>query len=139
MKKLMLSFTMLMVTIMFAFGQDNTVTNLNPNAPEISFESDVIDYGTIEYSADGNRQFKFKNTGKEPLIITNCQPGCGCTLPNWPKEPIMPGATAVIDVKYATDRVGSFDKTITVTSNAKTASKIIRIKGVVKPNPASQN
>lgn len=139
MKKIMLSFSLLMLTGLFAFAQENITTNSNPNAPEITFESDVIDYGTIEYSADGNRQFKFKNTGKEPLIITNCQPGCGCTLPNWPKEPIMPGATAVIDVKYATERVGSFDKTITVTSNAKTASKVIRIKGVVKPNPATQN
>ena len=128
-----------MTSYFFVNAQENPIVNSNLNAPEISFESDVIDYGTIEYSADGNRQFKFKNTGKEPLIITNCQPGCGCTLPNWPKEPIMPGATAVIDVKYATDRVGSFDKTITVTSNAKTASKIIRIKGVVKPNPASPN
>lgn len=139
MKKILLSFSLLMLTGLFAFAQENITTNSNPNAPEITFESDVIDYGTIEYSADGNRQFKFKNTGKEPLIITNCQPGCGCTLPNWPKEPIMPGATAVIDVKYATERVGSFDKTITVTSNAKTASKVIRIKGVVKPNPATQN
>jgi hypothetical protein len=109
----------------------------NPNAAEIVFEQEVLDYGTIEHNADGNRQFKFKNTGKEPLIIANCQGSCGCTVPTWPKEPIKPGATAVIDVKYATDRVGSFEKTITVTSNAKSASKILRIKGVVKPDPTA--
>jgi hypothetical protein len=56
-------------------------------------------------------------------------------VPTWPKEPIKPGASAEIKVKYATDRVGPFEKTITVSSNAKTASKILRIKGNVKPDP----
>lgn len=106
----------------------------NPNAPELKFDSEVIDYGTIEHNADGNREFKFKNTGKEPLIISNAQGSCGCTVPTWPKEPIMPGQAASIKVKYATDRVGAFEKTITVTSNAKDPSKVIRIKGVVKPD-----
>jgi hypothetical protein len=108
----------------------------NPNAAEISFETEVMDYGTIEHNADGNREFKFKNTGKEPLIITNCQGSCGCTVPTWPHEPIKPGATASIKVKYATDRVGAFEKTVTVSSNGKTSSKILKIKGVVKPDPA---
>ena len=70
------------------------------------------------------------------MIITNCQGSCGCTVPTWPKEPIKPGASASIKVKYATDRVGAFEKTVTVSSNAKSASKIIKIKGVVKPDPA---
>lgn len=135
MKKAILTFSILMASVLGSFAQDNAATPANANAPEITFESEVIDYGTIEHNADGNRQFKFKNTGKEPLIISNCQGSCGCTVPIWPKEPIKPGATATIDVKYATDRVGSFEKTITVTSNAKTPSKILRIKGVVKPDP----
>jgi len=108
----------------------------NPNAAEIVFEQEVLDYGTIEHNADGNRVFKFKNTGKEPLIITNCVGSCGCTVPTWPKEPIKPGASSEIKVKYATDRIGAFEKTITVSSNAKTASKVIKIKGVVKPDAA---
>lgn len=137
MKKAILTLSIAFAAAFSAFAQDNTTAPANPNAPEISFDSEVIDYGTIEHNADGNRQFKFKNTGKEPLIIANCQGSCGCTVPTWPKEPIKPGATAVIDVKYATDRVGSFEKTITVTSNAKTASKILRIKGVVKPDPTA--
>jgi hypothetical protein len=137
MKKAILTLSIAFATAFGAFAQDNTAAPANPNAPEISFDSEVIDYGTIEHNADGNRQFKFKNTGKEPLIIANCQGSCGCTVPTWPKEPIKPGATAVIDVKYATDRVGSFEKTITVTSNAKSASKILRIKGVVKPDPTA--
>ncbi len=138
MKNAILTLSIVFAATFGAFAQNNTAASAapaNPNAPEITFETDVIDYGTIEHNADGNRQFKFKNTGKEPLIISNCQGSCGCTVPTWPKEPIKPGATATIDVKYATDRVGSFEKTITVSSNAKTASKILRIKGVVKPEP----
>lgn len=114
-----------------------TVDPTNPNAADITFETEVIDYGTIEHNADGNREFKFKNTGKEPLIISNCTGSCGCTVPTWPKEPIKPGETASIKVKYATDRVGAFEKTVTVTSNAKSATKVIKIKGVVKPDAAT--
>lgn len=107
----------------------------NPNAPEIAFDTEVIDYGTIEHNADGNRVFKFKNTGKEPLIITNCTGSCGCTVPTWPKEPIKPGASGEIKVKYDTGRVGAFEKTVTVNSNAKTNTKILKIKGLIKPDP----
>jgi hypothetical protein len=134
MKTAILSFALLVFTA-FGVNAQEATTPANPNAPEISFESDVVDYGTIEHNADGNREFKFKNTGKEPLIITNAVGSCGCTVPTWPKEPIKPGATAVLKVKYATDRVGQFEKTITVTSNAKTASKVLKIKGTVKPDP----
>ena len=133
MKNSILTFAMLVFTAFGVSAQE--ATPANPNAPEISFESEVVDYGTIEHNADGNREFKFKNTGKEPLIITNAVGSCGCTVPTWPKEPIKPGATAVLKVKYATDRVGQFEKTITVTSNAKTASKVLKIKGTVKPDP----
>lgn len=129
MKKAVFSLGIFFVSVFAASAQEAVV---NPNAPEISFTTEVIDYGTIEHNADGNREFKFKNTGKEPLIITNCVGSCGCTVPTWPKEPIKPGQTSSIQVKYATDRVGAFEKTITVTSNAKSASKVIRIKGVVK-------
>lgn len=133
MKSTLFSLSFLLISAFALKAQDNAA-NANPNAAEITFTSDVIDYGTIEHNADGNRAFTFKNTGKEPLIITNCQGSCGCTVPTWPKEPIKPGASAEIKVKYATDRVGPFEKTITVSSNAKTASKILRIKGTVKPD-----
>ena len=100
----------------------------------IEFVSDVIDYGTIEHNADGVRYFEFKNTGTEPLIISNCKGSCGCTVPQCPKEPILPGETGKIKVKYATNRVGSFTKTITVSSNAVTPSKTVKIKGKVLPD-----
>ena len=107
----------------------------NPNAPQIVFETEVMDYGKVEYNGDGVRVFKFKNSGKEPLIITNAQGSCGCTVPTWPKEPIMPGKSGEISVKYATNRVGSFTKTVTISSNASTPSKRLTIKGEVGPQP----
>ncbi|MES2837739.1 MAG: DUF1573 domain-containing protein [Bacteroidota bacterium] len=129
MKKVILSLGIFFSGVLAVSAQEAAP---NPNAAEITFENEVIDYGTIEHNADGNREFKFKNTGKEPLIITNCAGSCGCTVPTWPKEPIRPGQSATIKVKYATDRVGAFEKTVTVTSNAKSASKVLKIKGVVK-------
>lgn len=106
--------------------------------PGLSFESEIIDYGTIEHKADGARQFTFTNNGTEPLLIKNAQGSCGCTVPTWPKEPIAPGATAVIGVKYDTNRPGPFTKTITLTSNATDAtSKVLTIKGTVKPAPVT--
>lgn len=104
----------------------------NPNAPEIAFESEMHDYGTIKQGVDGGCEFKFKNTGKDPLIISNAKGSCGCTVPTWPKEPIMKGQTGVIKVHYDTKRVGAFTKTVTLNSNAKTDTKILTIKGVVE-------
>ena len=97
------------------------------------FESETIDYGTVAPNSDGKREFTFVNNGNKPLIITNASGSCGCTVPSFPKEPIMPGAKAVIGVKYDTSRAGQpFNKTVTVTSNATAApSKILTIKGTV--------
>lgn len=120
-----------------AAGTSTTTVADNPNAPEAVYEKEVIDYGTIEYDADGTREFKFKNTGKEPLIIYSATGSCGCTVPDPSsyKEPIKPGATGSIKVHYDTKRVGSFEKTITVSSNGKTPSKVLKIHGTVKPAP----
>jgi hypothetical protein len=104
----------------------------DPNAPEISFENEMHDYGTIKQGADGTCEFKFKNTGKDPLVIANAKGSCGCTVPTWPKEPILKGETGVIKVHYDTKRVGAFTKTVTLNSNAKTDTKVLTIKGVVE-------
>ncbi|WPR72774.1 DUF1573 domain-containing protein [Flavobacterium sp. NG2] len=104
------------------------------------FENETIDYGTIAHNSDGNRQFVFTNNGTKPLIITNTQGSCGCTVPTTPKEPIAPGAKGVIGVKYATDRVGPFTKTVTVTSNAEgQATKTLTIKGTVLADDAKKS
>lgn len=102
----------------------------------IQFESEVIDYGTIPHNADGKREFVFTNTGNQPLIISNAQGSCGCTVPSKPEKPIMPGEKGVIGVKYATDRVGQFTKTITLTLNTAEGSKLLTIKGNVLPDAA---
>ena len=116
-----------------AKSQDSTASKpVNPNAPEISFETEMHDYGTIKQDADGTCEFKFKNTGKEPLIISNAKGSCGCTIPTYPKEPIAKGQTAVIKVHYDTKRIGAFTKTVTINSNAKTDPKTLTIKGVVE-------
>ncbi len=114
-----------------AFAQDD-------NGPQISFEEETIDYGTIEKGADGKRMFTFTNTGNEPLIISNCKGSCGCTVPTCPKEPIMPGESGTIEVKYDTQRVGSFTKAVTVSSNASTPTKVVQIKGVVNNTPTEE-
>ncbi|MFW0738567.1 MULTISPECIES: DUF1573 domain-containing protein [unclassified Flavobacterium] len=102
----------------------------------MAFETETIDYGTIAHNADGKREFVFVNNGTKPLIITNTTGSCGCTVPTTPKEPIAPGAKGIIGVKYATDRVGAFTKTVTVTSNAEgQPTKVLTIKGTVLPDP----
>jgi len=107
-------------------------------AAEIAFSKDLHDFGTINKGDNGTIEFNFKNTGKEPLIISNAQGSCGCTVPVWPKEPIAPGASSSIKVTYDTKRVGAFTKTVTITSNAVTSSKTITIKGVVNDVPAEE-
>lgn len=103
----------------------------DPNAGVFQFESELVDYGTIQQNANGKREFKFKNVGKSPIIISRAKGSCGCTVPTSPKKPIMPGESAVIGVKYATNRVGAFSKSITLYSNASEPTKVIRIKGKV--------
>jgi hypothetical protein len=115
-----------------AVKTDSTAKADNPNAPEMTFETEMHDYGTIKQGADGGCEFKFKNTGKEPLVISNARGSCGCTVPTWPKEPIMKGQTATIKVHYDTKRVGAFTKTVTIESNAKTNPRVLTIKGTVE-------
>jgi len=104
---------------------------VDPNAPVIEFESDVIDYGKIDQGADGVRVFKFKNTGKSPITISRVQSSCGCTVPEKPEAPVLPGQSGEIKVKYDTNRIGGFSKEITVFSNASEPQKKIRIKGII--------
>jgi len=100
---------------------------------QIEFEKETHDYGTIKQNANGVYEFKFKNTGTQPLIISNATGSCGCTVPEWPREPIAPGKSGVIKVKYDTKIVGPFSKSVTLQSNATNdPSKTLRIKGTVE-------
>lgn len=97
----------------------------------ISFEKTVHEYGTIEQGSDGGAEFVFTNSGKTPLVLSNVRASCGCTVPTWPKEPILPGAKSSIKVVYNTNLVGNFHKSITVNSNAKNSEVVLSIKGNV--------
>ena len=119
-----------LITILFV-GLLSFSVNAQDKVAKIEFESDTIDYGTIEKGADGVRVFKFKNTGDAPLIISKVKSSCGCTVPSWSKEPILPGENGTINVKYDTNRVMPIRKTITVTSNADTPTVALKIKGLV--------
>lgn len=120
-------------------AQDQTAGPALETGAKIEFAKEVHDYGTIDQYADGTCEFIFKNTGNEPLVISNARGSCGCTVPEWPKEPIAPGASSVIKVKYDTKRVGVIGKTVTIQSNAvNEPTKTIRIKGNVIAKPAGE-
>lgn len=125
----------LLVFVAFAFAGFAQSGSEAIDGPAMQFESFEVDYGTIEQNADGHRQFKFVNTGTEPLVIKNARGSCGCTVPTWPKEPIMPGESGAIDVKYDTKRIGKFTKTITLTTNESVGTRMLTIKGDVLGSP----
>ena len=104
---------------------------------KIQFAEKVINYGKIEKGANGTRVFKFKNEGTEPLVLNSVRASCGCTTPKWTRGPIAPGAEGNITVKYDTNRMGNFHKTVTVNSNATNKTVVLTIKGQVM-NPAAQ-
>ena len=106
-------------------------TAMAQETAKIEFKSETIDYGEIEKGSDGVRIFEFTNTGNAPLVIANVTSSCGCTIPKKPEEPIKPGETGEIQVKYNTKLVGPIRKTITVYSNAEEATKSLKIKGRV--------
>ena len=102
------------------------------NAQTITFDKTTIDYGTVKANSDGNRVFTFTNTGDKPLILSNVQPGCGCTASEYTKEPILPGKKGEIKVHYNTATVAPFKKTIDVFSNDPANGRIVLyIQGTV--------
>lgn len=136
-------FFTLSIAILLSFSVSAQVSSTqpaeNPNAPVIVFDKTTHDYGTVIKGGDGVCEFKFRNAGVEPLILSNVTSSCGCTVPEWPREPILKGKSATIKVKYDTNRVSPINKTITVMSNAKGGSVQLRIIGnVVEPSSGAQ-
>lgn len=126
-----------LIAIMFV-GLISFASLAQEKVAKIEFKTDVIDYGTINKGDDGIRTFEFTNTGEAPLIISKVSSTCGCTVPKKPKDPIMPGMTGEIQVKYDTNRVMPIRKTITVLSNADTPTVALKIKGnVIDPEKKS--
>ena len=109
----------------------------NKNMPEFKFDVEEYNYGSIKQGESVSYEFVFTNTGKEPLIISNAQASCGCTVPQWPKEPIKKGEKGSIKVSFnSTGKMGMQDKTVTITSNAKSGNKVLHMKGNVETVPA---
>src|SRR5690606_22992180 len=100
----------------------------------LKFETESHDFGDLQEGPVATYSFKVTNTGTAPVVISRAMASCGCTTPEWSKDPILPGASSSIKVGYNTSgRPGAFAKTITVTSNAENSSVILRINGNVKP------
>ena len=100
--------------------------------PEITFEQEEQDFGTIEQGDNVEHTFKFTNTGNTDLVIAKAQASCGCTVPYWPREPIRPGESSEIRVTYhSKGKSGKQRKSITVTSNTVPNKKTIYITGEV--------
>ena len=115
----------------FSFAQEGSKSE---KIGVFTFENEDIDYGTIAYNSDGLRVFKFTNTGNAPIVISKAKGSCGCTVPTYSKNVILPGEKGEIQVKYATNRIGKFTKTVMLTTNASQPNKVLRIKGeVLKP------
>ncbi|MBN2481285.1 MAG: DUF1573 domain-containing protein [Bacteroidales bacterium] len=98
----------------------------------IRFEETEHDYGNIAEGGDGTYEFIFQNIGSEPLLLNNVRSSCGCTVPEWSKEPIPAGETGIIKVSYNTRITGSFSKSITVYTSADEKPVVLVIKGNVK-------
>ena len=131
--KSILSLLILCLGIFTVQAQDNV------DGPSMKFETMEIDYGTIAQNSDPLRVFKFTNDGTEPLVIKAAKGSCGCTVPSYPKQPILPGESATIEVRYDTKRIGPFQKTVTLTTNEANETHTLRIKGKVEPNTATED
>ena len=95
-----------------------------------------FDFGKIAQGKPVDHEFTFVNKGKVPMIITNAQPTCGCTIGSWTKEPIPPGGTGYVKATFNAAAMGIFDKAITVTANVATGVIVLRIRGeVLAPTP----
>lgn len=137
MKKLLL-LPLLAMAVLTAKAQAPTTSGVErPNGPVMKFEEMEYNFGTIKQGESVTHEFKFKNTGKEPLLINTAVGSCGCTVPEYPKEPIKPNGSGVIKVTFnSTGKSGPQDKTVTITYDTD-KTIVIHMKGTVEvPAPA---
>lgn len=122
------------VTALFSLGMMAQTPVVS--GPQITIDKEVHNFGNIPYGGNGTCEFKVTNTGTEPLILSKCKGSCGCTVPTCEPNPIAPGGTTNITVKYDTKRAGVIDKSVTINSNAVNEPvMVVRIKGKVEPDP----
>jgi hypothetical protein len=119
----LMSFTVLPTT--------SKINKVEIGTSPISWKSEQIDLGEIPQNKPKEVDFEFKNTGKTAVIITNVKASCGCTATDYTKTPIQPGETAKVKATYNAAAKGAFSKTVTVTTNAEDAPKVLSFKGTV--------
>lgn len=103
---------------------------------KIEFKESEFDFGNLTSGETATHTFKFKNAGKEPLVISNAKGSCGCTVPTWPKEPIAPGKSGEIQVKFdSKNKTGKQSKNVTITANTEPANTVLKISADVAPDP----
>ena len=158
MKKVFITFLCLSVSAVVANAQDSKTSapapaaavqqappppppppapKVNPDAGKFKFKEETHDFGEVPEGPLAEVDFEFKNVGKEPIVIQEAHGSCGCTVPKWPNEPILPGKKGVIHVAYTTqNRPGPISKDVTINSNAQQSPLVLHIKGNVKPKPA---
>ncbi len=146
MKKIFLTFS-LALTLAFVSCKEDASKKINAanveaaadrdaaakNVPVMSFEKSEHDFGSITQGTPQKTVFKFTNTGNAPLIITNAKSTCGCTVPEYPKKPIAPGATGELLVNFNGSGKNEVTKTITVTANTAKGTELLKIKAFVNP------
>lgn len=113
---------------------------VNANAGKFKFKEETHDFGEVPEGPLAEYDFEFENIGKEPIVIQEAHGSCGCTVPKWPTEPILPGKKGVIHVAYnSAGRPGPISKEVTINSNAQQSPMVLHIRGNVKPKPADAN
>jgi len=130
MKKLILMFSVVLFIGTLSFCQSGG--SKGTAKAEMIFKTTSHDFGKLKKGSDCSFEFVYKNAGDSILIITNVATSCGCTTPDWTKEPILAGKDGLIKVRYDSNRIGPFTKTITVVSNAKNTPVILTITGTIE-------
>ncbi len=131
--RLITGILVVLVTALFAGCTHSPETQAKKLGEEIWFAEQLYEYGEIAKNSDGSCSFTFRNIGDEAIVINKVRSSCGCTVPSWPQEPIEPGDSGMIMVKYNTAISGSFYKSINVYSTAANSPVKLQVKGKVLP------
>lgn len=108
------------------------------NAPAIKFAVESFNFGKVTAGKKVNYEYAFTNTGKSPLVIQNATASCGCTVPDWPKKPILPGESGKIKVSFdSSNKSGLQDKIVTITGNTIPAQTMVHLVGEVIGDPSA--
>lgn len=132
MKKLFFLLALVVLT-KTGFGQQAATPAVTAENAIFEWTAQVYDFGKIKQGVPVSHEFKFTNKGKVPLIIAGVQASCGCTTPDWTKDPILPGQQGFIKATFSAASPGAFDKTVTVTANVENGPVQLKIKGEVAP------